>query len=95
MSNIDKRVDTILSRLKECRESKNISQLELSLRSGISQTMISQMESGRKIPTITTFLKICEALDILPETILSSSSSLIREKEEAKRSIIGLIEKWM
>ena len=38
----------IIKRLKAFREERNISQLELSLQSGVSQNMITYIETGKK-----------------------------------------------
>ncbi|MBP7556735.1 MAG: helix-turn-helix transcriptional regulator [Chitinophagaceae bacterium] len=45
------------------------SQVELSERTGLSQTSISQIESGAKNPSKKSVKKICEAFEI-PEAIL-------------------------
>ena len=48
MKDVEKSVASIIEKLKAIREGKGLSQLELSLVSGISQTAISQMETGKK-----------------------------------------------
>lgn len=51
------------NRVKEYRERKNMTQLELSQKSGVSRVTISQIESGvkRNIPS-RTLLKLAKAL---------------------------------
>ena len=52
-------------RIKEIRESKGISQTELSQRSGITRTTIWKLETGEDEVTTTTTLKaIAEALEV-------------------------------
>lgn len=52
------------NRIKEEREIKNISQFELSKKSGVSRTIISGLESGRiKVTTTTTLEKISRGLN--------------------------------
>lgn len=48
---------------------KEISQFELSRRSGIHPSRISRIESGSIIPTIREARRISEALGMLPEEI--------------------------
>ena len=60
-------IETIVdvsSVLCECRKLKGMTQLELSLCSGISQDMISSVESGRRNPSLQTFLRVCSALEL-------------------------------
>lgn len=59
-----KTIDDVSFILRECRKLKGMTQLELSLCSGISQDMISSVESGRRNPSLQTFLSVCSALDI-------------------------------
>ncbi|MCI8760962.1 MAG: helix-turn-helix transcriptional regulator [Clostridia bacterium] len=52
------------NRLKEVRETKGISQEELSEKSGISRTIISELETKkREVTTNITLEKIAEALE--------------------------------
>jgi len=52
------------NRLKEVRESKGISQEELSEKSGISRTTISELETEKKeVTTNITLEKIAKALE--------------------------------
>lgn len=51
-------------KVKECREERGISQSELALKSGVSRTIISGLESGKTIVTTTeTLTKIARALN--------------------------------
>ena len=50
--------------LKKIREDKGMTQEELSLKSGVSRTIISGLESGvAKVTTTSTLVKIAKALD--------------------------------
>lgn len=57
-------VKEICSSIKQMRLNKNLSQEELSHRSGIDRTTISRMESGRAA-TLLTLVQILRALDKL------------------------------
>lgn len=50
-------------KIREAREERNISQEELSQKSGVSRSIISGLESGREVVTTTgTLKKIAEVL---------------------------------
>lgn len=81
----------VVKRLKSIREEKNISQLELSLISGVSQNMITYIETGKRTPTLKTLIKLCLALDISPVKLFENNM----EKEEAKKNVLKIIQKYM
>lgn len=92
----EKRVVSIeneaIRRLKSFREERNISQLELSLQSGVSQNMITYIETGKRTPTLRTIIKLCDALQISPAKLFEEDNI---EKENAKQSIIEMVKKYM
>ncbi len=53
-----------MNKIKKLRLEKEWSQLELSKRSGVSQSHIHYLESGNKQPTITTLRKLADALGV-------------------------------
>lgn len=95
MIDADKSIKVIIDRLKNLREMKGMSQLDLSLASGISQTAISQMESGKKNPSLATFLKLCDALEISPESVLGRALDNNENRKRDKRTLMEIIERWM
>lgn len=52
----------IAENLKKIRESRNLSQAELAVKSGVSQTLITHIENGLKIPSLATCFSIAEVL---------------------------------
>lgn len=50
--------------LKRNREKKGLSQHQLAKQLELTQTFISEIERGRKNPSLEQFFRICEALDI-------------------------------
>ena len=50
--------------IKEIRLKKKITQEELSRKSGISESYISELENNLKMPTILTLCKLAEALEV-------------------------------
>jgi transcriptional regulator with XRE-family HTH domain len=59
-----KTVKTISNNLKRLRELKNLSQKEVSVKTGIPQGQYSRMENGLVEPSITTLEKAAKALDV-------------------------------
>lgn len=52
------------------REMRNISEIELSERTGISVVTISKYRKGKAIPNARNLRKIAEALDITPNDLI-------------------------
>ena len=80
----------VVYNLKKIREEKNISQLELAHRAGISQNMVTYIETGKRSPTLQTLIKLCVALEVSPSKLFTEEKT---EKKPGVRSIIsaGLI----
>lgn len=51
-------------RIKELREQKELTQLDIASSCDFEKTSISRIEAGRTNPTVTTLYKISIALDI-------------------------------
>ena len=50
--------------LKRNREKQGLSQNKLAKRLGVTQTFISEIERGRKNPSLEQFCRICKELQI-------------------------------
>lgn len=50
--------------LKKHREQKGLSQHQLARQLGLTQTFLSEIERGRKNPSLEQLFRICQALDI-------------------------------
>lgn len=85
---IEEQEKIAIERLKAERERQKLSQLELSYRSGVSQNMIAYIEGGKRIPTLSTVLKLCNALNINPSVLFSYDSD---KKRAIKAKIAELI----
>ncbi|MCM1322097.1 MAG: helix-turn-helix domain-containing protein [Bacteroides sp.] len=92
MSNEQEQEIQILRKLKAERKNAKMSQLELSLESGVSQNMITYIETGKRTPTLRTLLKLCNALNISPAILFSCPDN---EKEKAKQQVLSLIRKYL
>jgi transcriptional regulator with XRE-family HTH domain len=66
-----------LSRLKEWREKRLLTQAELAQRSGIAETTINRIENDRHEPRFSTVRKLAAALDV-------AAAALMGDEQEAK-----------
>ncbi len=89
---IEEQEKYVYTRLKQEREKCQMSQLELSLESGVSQNMITYIENGKRTPSITTILKLCDAMKISPSVLFFSAED---EKLTAKKLILDLVQRYM
>jgi transcriptional regulator with XRE-family HTH domain len=52
------------NRLRQLRESKELSQGEIEKRSGLLRCYISRVENGHTVPAVSTLEKMARALDV-------------------------------
>jgi len=50
-------------RMRELRQKRGLTQVEVSERSGLPQARISEMERGARVPNLLTMIRIAVALD--------------------------------
>ncbi len=60
----DKLIIELGQNIKKIRLSKNLTQLELSIDSGVPLSQIGAIESGKINTTVRTLIKISESLDL-------------------------------
>ena len=77
-----------IQKLKFYREERNLSQFELSLQSGVSQNMITYIETGKRAPTLRTIIKLCNALEISPAKLFEVDNT----KSEMLNIFLALLE---
>jgi transcriptional regulator with XRE-family HTH domain len=71
------KLDSVFGKsLKSRRLSSNLSQEQLGLKSGLSRPYISELEMGKKDPSLFTIFKLADALKVKP-------SFFINEVEQA------------
>lgn len=63
-------MEQIRKALTEALKEKSMTQAELAEKIGVTQSMISHYASGRKMPALDTFSRICEVLDLDANEIL-------------------------
>ena len=81
----------IIDKIKELRIKNGISQMELSLRSNLSQSFIANLEKGKKQPSVLTLIKIANALNVNTQDFFPESIG-IDKKEHIKDKIRKLLE---
>ncbi len=81
----------VIKRLKEERELQQLSQLELSYRSGVSQNMIAYIETGKRTPTLSTLIKICNALLINPAVLFENTDEQKNQIKNTIRKLLGFL----
>lgn len=73
----DKRYKTDIEafgkRLRDLREQKEMSQLDLEVESGINRTEISRIETGKKNIELITLFKLAGALKVSPAAFFTVS----------------------
>jgi len=79
-------------RLREEREKKGISQIDLSFKSGLSQNQVNYIETGKRTPNLHTILSICKALEINPAVLFESRGS---ERQNAREAIMRLVSQFL
>jgi len=93
---IGEQLSHVIGRIRASRREKGVSQMELSLRSSLSQSFIANVESGKKQPSVSTLLKIADALDMNPRDFfpehLAQDGIAGDEKERIKEKIRKLLE---
>jgi transcriptional regulator with XRE-family HTH domain len=81
----------VISQIKKIRIQKGISQMELSLRSDLSQSFVANLEKGKKVPSVLTILKIADGLGVNPKEFFLENINF-KTKQQVKNKIINLLE---
>jgi len=81
----------IIEKIKAIRIRQGVSQMELSLRSNLSQSFIANLEKGKKQPSVLTLIRIANALNVNPQEFFMESLNS-ETKEQIKSKIINLLD---
>lgn len=66
--------------IKRERDQKGLSQFDLAVGSDLHRTMIEFIERRKRMPTIHSFLKIAEALEISPSKLMKELENELGKK---------------
>ena len=75
--------ETIGQRIRRLRDSRYLSQAELALKAGMSQTVLSRLENDQAVPIQRTVRKLAAALGADPHEIAQPSELRARRGEGA------------
>jgi len=80
----------IINNIKKISVQKGLSQQQLAEKSGISQSFLSDLENGKKSPTVDSLNKICHSLGISLAEFFSRRKS--QEFAALPAEIINLVD---
>lgn len=72
-------------RIAYLRKRRDLTQSELAKKSGVSQSTIAQIESGRKDPSVKTLGKLAKALDVQLAIFFATDNVLVFDLEKLKK----------
>ncbi len=78
----------VCDKLKTLRERAHLSQMDLAFKAGVSQNMVGYIESGKRTPTLSTLLKMCEALGVSPASLFTKDEYDIEEVRDVMHKYI-------
>jgi transcriptional regulator with XRE-family HTH domain len=74
--------ENLIAQVREVREASGVSQRALSERAGLTQSHISQIESGKMEPGLSSFIDLTRALDLevmlVPKKLVSAVLGLVK-----------------
>jgi transcriptional regulator with XRE-family HTH domain len=73
-------------KLRECRDTKNLSQSQLAEEVGVHQNVISRYERGDITPSIDVVSKIADALEVSVDYLIGKTNLLL-DKEAVDRLV--------
>lgn len=99
------KTEHLIRQLRAAREAQKMSQRELSARSGLTQSHISQIERGTMEPGLGSLVDVARALDLeivlapkklMPaiRNILDSASASSDVLTSDQRKLVGRLERW-
>ena len=83
------------SKIKEKRKNQNLTIANLSIKTGLSESLISRVEKGNVVPSINTLRKLARGLNVsiteffMDEKDLSEDRLVVRSEERKKLVIPG------
>lgn len=59
------------ARLREVRQQRGLTQVQVAERTGIAQNHISEIERGTRVPSVVTMLRLAAALECAPTDLVA------------------------
>lgn len=88
----EKSLSTIGERIRYLRETRNVTQLELAKKTGISRGNLSSYETGRFSPSSEALVSIAEFFDVSTDWLLTGSSKKAKHPNKVYQHIIELLD---
>jgi len=79
-------------KLKKIRKNKNVSQIELSEKIGISPNHFSRLETGKYMPSIPVLVKIAQALEVTIDYLVNGMDEDIPEIQIKNKSLLEKVK---
>lgn len=100
------KTEHITQQLRSAREARKMSQRELSARSGLTQSHISQIERGNMEPGLGSLVDVARALDLelvlAPKKLISAIRNILDSTSTSsdivssdQRKLVGRLERWV
>lgn len=73
--------------LRKARQAANLTQENLAFEAGVDRTYVSQLENGRKSPTLDVVFRLCNALGISASELVArveASQSKVKAERRAR-----------
>lgn len=64
------RVDIFRNRVRDTRERRGLTQLELAVRAGITPSTLSRIENGHQLPNLVTVIALAKTLGVSIEEMV-------------------------
>lgn len=99
------KTEHITQQLRSAREARKMSQRELSARSGLTQSHISQIERGTMEPGLSSLVDVARALDLeivlAPKKLMPAIRNILASIATSndivpsnQRNLVGRLERW-
>ena len=95
-------------RIARLRKERRLTQDKLSEKAEISNNYLSNIENGRSIPSLETLVRLCEAMEVTPDTVLMGTVTDVKQymnddiqqllaqcTPQEKRYVIGILKVFL
>ncbi len=100
------KTEHITQQIRATREAMDMSQRELSARSGLTQSHISQIERGTMEPGLSSLVEVARALDLeivlAPKKLMPAIRNMLESVSAAsgaltsdQRKLVGRLDRWL
>lgn len=73
------------TKIEKLMEERKLTVESLATSAGLTREYVTKVKNGKQVPTLTSFEKLCSALEVEPNDLLLNKKSLQQSKAVAKR----------